>query len=139
MEGTVRHVWWILRIGLGAIFVVAGADKFFNLLTYWPMYVSELFANMMPVSAQTFMHVAGIGEMLVGLAMLSKPRLGGYLGAAWMLAVALNLITAGLYDLASRDVAIALGALSLALLSKAVHAAQIEHRHLVQHPAHAGT
>src|SRR5512139_2145669 len=99
MTPRLQRFWTIQRIGFGAIFVVSGADKFFNLLTYWPMYVSESFARMLPVSADTFMHGVGIIEILLGLAMLFKPttRLGADLTSLWMLGVAANLTMAGLY------------------------------------------
>lgn len=123
MDPRLHRFWSIQRIGFGAIFVVSGADKFLNLLTYWPMYVSESFARMLPVSAETFMRGVGVIEILLGLAMLIKPttRLGADLTSLWMLGVAVNLTTAGLYDLATRDIAIALGTFGLARLSTVIY------------------
>jgi uncharacterized membrane protein YphA (DoxX/SURF4 family) len=121
MDPRLQRLFWIQRIGFGAIFVVSGTDKFFNLLTYWPMYVSESFARMLPVSAETFMGGVGVIEILMGVAMLFKPvRLGAELTSLWMVGVAANLASAGLYDLATRDIAIALGTFGLARLSTVV-------------------
>jgi len=123
MDTRLQRLLWVQRIGFGAIFVVSGTDKFFNLLTYWPMYVSESFARMLPVSGETFMHGVGVIEILLGLAMLFKPttRLGADLASLWMLGVAVNLTTAGLYDLATRDIAIGLGTFGLGRLTTVVH------------------
>lgn len=121
MDPKVRHIWWTLRLGLGAIALLAGLDKFTNLMTYWPMYVSDTFAQLLPVSAQQFMYAVGGIEAAVGLAILiGFTRIGGYILAVWMSCIAVNLVTAGLYDLASRDVVIALTGLSLAKLTEAL-------------------
>lgn len=121
MDTRLHRLWWIQRIGFGAIFLVSGVDKFFNLLTYWPMYVGELAGRLLPVSADTFMHGVGIVEIGMGLAMLFRPvRLGAYLTSLWMIGVAVNLATAGLYDLATRDIAIAFGTYGLGRLSSVI-------------------
>lgn len=138
MNPKLNRLWWILRIGFGAIFVVSGTDKFLNLMTYWPMYVSETFAQVLPLSAQNFMYLVGIIELLTGLAILTKPtRIGAYVATAWMLGVAVNLLTAGLYDLAARDVAIGLGAFGLAQLTEVLHGVPASDRHRPHRPAHA--
>lgn len=109
-----------LRFGLGLGAFLAGLDKFFNLLTNWEMYLSPLATNVVPFSATTFMHIVGVIEMIAGLALLAGvTRLGGYVVAAWLLAIAVNLVTTGLfYDLAVRDVEIAIAAFTLARLSE---------------------
>jgi uncharacterized membrane protein YphA (DoxX/SURF4 family) len=113
--------WWALRAGLGATAFLAGLDKFFNLLADWPAYLSPLAAQALPISASSFMHVAGVIEMIVGAAILAgATRLGGYVAAAWLTAIALNLVTTGHYlDIAVRDVAIAIAAFTLARLTEA--------------------
>jgi len=113
--------WWALRIGLGLGPLLAGLDKFFNLLTDWGMYLSPLAEKIVPVSAPVFMRTVGVIEMAVGLLILAGwTRLGGYMLAAWLAAIAVNLVTTGMfYDLAVRDVEIALGAYTLAMLTEA--------------------
>ena len=121
-----NSAWWALRIGLGLGPFLAGLDKFFNILTDWKMYLSPVFEHLLPMSAGTFMHVVGIVEMIVGLAILTRwTRLGSYVAAAWLVAISINLVTTGMfYDLAVRDVEIAIGAYTLARLSEARAAAQ---------------
>jgi uncharacterized membrane protein YphA (DoxX/SURF4 family) len=113
--------WWALRAGLGATAFLAGLDKFFNLLADWPAYLSPLAAQLLPMSAASFMHVAGVIEMIVGAAILAGvTRLGGYAAAAWLTAIAVNLVTTGHYfDIAVRDVAMAIAAFTLARLTEA--------------------
>jgi uncharacterized membrane protein YphA (DoxX/SURF4 family) len=113
--------WWALRIGLGAAAFLAGLDKFFNLLADWPAYLSPLAAALLPISAQTFMHIVGVIEMIVGAAILGGyTALGGYVAAVWLASIAVNLVTTGRYfDIAVRDVAMAIAAFTLARLTEA--------------------
>jgi uncharacterized membrane protein YphA (DoxX/SURF4 family) len=120
-DTRIERVWWILRIGLGLAPFLAGLDKFFNLLADWPSYMSPLALRLLPFSASTFMHIVGVIEMIVGLAILTKwTRLGSYVAAVWLALIALELLTTGAhFDVAVRDVLIALSAYSLALLTEA--------------------
>ena len=58
--------------------------------------------------------------MIAGATILAGfTRLGGYLVAGWLLAVAASLVTTGIfYDLAVRDVVIAIAAFTLARMSE---------------------
>ncbi len=60
-------------------------------------------------------------EMLVGLAILTRwTRLGAYVASAWLLGIALNLLTTGaFFDIAVRDVVLAIAAVVLANLTEA--------------------
>src|SRR5438132_3626070 len=112
--------WWVLRIVLGLGPFLAGLDKYFNLLTNWTGYLSPLALRLLPVSGQTFMHIVGVIEMIVGLAILTKwTRLGAYVASAWLVAIAINLVSMGmLFDVAVRDVEMALAAFVLARLTE---------------------
>jgi uncharacterized membrane protein YphA (DoxX/SURF4 family) len=115
-----KTTWWVLRIGLGLGPFLAGLDKFFNILTDWTQYLSPLALRVVPVSAPVFMRAVGVVEMVVGLAVLAGlTRLGGYVVMAWLLAIAANLLTTGtFFDVAVRDVEIALSAFTLARLTE---------------------
>jgi uncharacterized membrane protein YphA (DoxX/SURF4 family) len=121
MKSQLETPWWSLRMVYGLIPIVAGADKFFNLLTDWPKYLSPLLAGMLPFSPDTFMQIVGVIEIAAGLLVLSKlTRIGGYVVSAWLVAIALNLLVSGQYlDVAARDLAMAVGAFVLAKLSEA--------------------
>jgi uncharacterized membrane protein YphA (DoxX/SURF4 family) len=120
MDQRLNSSWWALRIALGAAPFLAGLDKFFNLLTNWMMYLNPLALRVVPVAPGTFMRAAGVVEMIVGIAILTRwTRLGAYVAAAWLVGIALNLITMGAYfDVAVRDLLIAVAAFSLARLTE---------------------
>jgi len=113
--------WWALRVTLGAAAFLAGLDKFFNLLANWPAYLSPLAAHVVPMSIPTFMHVIGLVEMGVGaLIMVGYCQIGGYVAAIWLIGIAANLVSTGQYfDVAVRDVAMAVAAFTLARLTEA--------------------
>jgi hypothetical protein len=111
--------WWALRIGLGVGPIITGIDKYFNKLADWGMYLSPLATKVVPVSATTFMHVIGVVEIIAGLIVLSRwTKLGSYIVMFWLVGIAVNLLTTGMfYDLAMRDVEIAIGAFALSQLT----------------------
>ncbi len=120
-ERGLNSAWWALRIGLGVGPFLAGLDKFFNILTNWEMYLSPAAERLLPISGTAFMRTVGVVEMIVGLAILTRwTRLGSYVAAAWLVAIAANLVTTGMFfDLAVRDVEIAIAAYTLARLTEA--------------------
>ena len=111
--------WWALRVGLGVGPIITGIDKYFNKLADWSMYLSPLATKVVPVGATTFMHAVGLVEIIAGLIVLSRwTRIGSYVVMFWLLGIAVNLVTTGMfYDLAMRDVEIAIGAFALTQLT----------------------
>lgn len=111
--------WWALRIALGVVPILSGIDKYFNKLTDWGMYLSPYATKIVPVSTPTFMHVVGIVEIVAGLLVLSRwTKIGSYIVMLWLICIALNLLTTGMfYDIAVRDLEIAVGAFVLSQLS----------------------
>ena len=120
-DSRLDQAWWVLRIGLGVGPFLAGLDKYFNLLTNWTAYISPLVLKILPFSGQTFMHIVGVIEMIVALAILTKwTRLGSYLASVWLIGIAINLVSTGMFfDVAVRDVEMALAAFVLARLTEA--------------------
>ena len=118
-EGGLKTAWWVLRLGVGVGPILAGADKFFNRLTDWTMYLSPVVTKVVPVSATTLMHAVGVIEIVAGILVLTRwTRIASYIVALWLVAISVNLLTTGLfYDLAVRDVEIAVGAFALAQLT----------------------
>ena len=107
----------VLRVAFGLTATLAGLDKFFNVLADWSTYVSPLAAQLLPVSADTFMYAVGIIEVIVGAALLGvAPVVGAYVASAWLLLVAVNLLLGGFVDVAVRDVVMAVSAFALARL-----------------------
>jgi uncharacterized membrane protein YphA (DoxX/SURF4 family) len=119
-EEKLNGVWWLLRLGLGVGILLAGIDKFFDLLTTWSMYLSPLAESLLPVSPETFLRAVGVVEVALGIAVLTRwPRLGAYALAAWLLGIAVNLAIAGhFWDLVVRDLEVAASAFALARVTE---------------------
>ena len=111
---NLSSIYFPLRLTYGVVPVVAGLDKFFNVLTDWDKYLPAFAADILPVSPETFMLLVGVIEIVAGLAVLTWfTRLGAYVVLAWLVLIALNLIAAGYVDVAVRDVVMAVGAYTL--------------------------
>ena len=119
-EKKIYSAWWALRLTFGLVPFLAGLDKFFNILTDWAQYQSPLLQQFLPISETSFMYVVGVIEMILGLAILTRwTLLGSYVAMAWLVAIAANLLTTGKYfDIAVRDLAMAVAAYTLAVLTK---------------------
>src|SRR5688572_10352397 len=120
MSPKLNSAWWALRIGLGLAAFLAGLDKFFNILTDWGRYLSPMARELIPVSGDAFMRVVGVIEMAVGALILAGfARIGGYIVMLWLVGIAISLLTTGrFFDIAVRDVVMALAAFTLARLSE---------------------
>ena len=117
----VKSVWTVLRFTFCIVPIVAGLDKFTDLLTDWDMYLHPGIASMLPFSAHTFMQIVGVIEIIAGILVFAKPSIGGWVVMAWLICIALTLIASGKYfDVAVRDLVMSIGAMSLARLSKVV-------------------
>jgi uncharacterized membrane protein YphA (DoxX/SURF4 family) len=112
--------WLTSKVALGLMAFLAGIDKFLNLLTNWEQYVSPLAQRLLPFSSTTLMHLVGIIEIIVGLAILTKAtRIGAYVAAAWLVCIAVALVTTGhFFDIAVRDLELAVAAFVLAKLTE---------------------
>jgi len=130
---VVTSVWRTLWLVFGLVPVAAGADKFFDVLVYWPKYIAPLFTGMIPMSPQGFMHLVGVIEIVAGLGVLLSPWKAafGYIVAAWLTCIAVNLIAGRYFDIAVRDLAMALSAVSFARLTAVVpESASLRRRHM---------
>ena len=119
-----------LRVGLGLAALLAGLDKYVGSLADWPGYLAPAVASALPVSPAVFMRIVGIVEMAVGAAILTRwPRQGAWVAMAWLLAIAGNLVLTGrFFDVAVRDVEMAIAAFALVRLTEAHDdAARVSH------------
>src|SRR5215204_5571684 len=108
---------------LRTVFTIApiafGLDKFTNLLTDWPRYLAPWIDGLVPGTAQQAMYAVGVVEVLAGVVVAVAPRFGGWLVAAWLAGIILNLLTIpGFYDVALRDFGLLVGAVALARLAE---------------------
>ena len=116
-ETSTSPVQTILWIVYAAVPIVAGLDKFLNALTDWSQYLAEPFLGLIPMAPESFMMVVGVIEIAAGILVLFAPRVGGLVVAAWLVAIAFNLVVGGFYDIAVRDLSMAVGAWALSRLS----------------------
>ena len=108
----------ILRIGFTVAPVLFGLDKFANLLVDWPGYLAPWIDGIVPGTAQQAMYVVGVVEVVAGVVVAVIPRFGGWLVAAWLLGIIVNLLTyPGFYDIALRDFGLLVAAVALARLA----------------------
>ena len=110
----------ILRFGFTVAPIVAGLDKFLHLLTDWDKYLAPVVSSTLGIQPHTFMSIVGVIEIVAGVVVAVKPRFGGYLVAAWLFGIIVDLILLGGYlDVALRDLGLLLAALALARLADA--------------------
>jgi hypothetical protein len=116
LDNARRSLW----IALGLVPLLAGLDKFFNLLTNWEMYLNPLIPRITHLSAPTFMHIVGVIEIVAGILMFTRfTRYAAYIVMAWLLAIALQLVMMGrFFDIAVRDIVMSVGAFALAKLTE---------------------
>lgn len=106
---VVQTTHTLLKYLFTALPIIAGADKFTNFLAQWDAYLNPLALRIVPVSASTFMHLVGVIEIVAGILVFVRPRLGGFVVMGWLLAIALQLLVWGQFlDIAVRDIVIAL-------------------------------
>ena len=111
----------LLKLTFGIVPIVAGLDKFTNILTNWELYLNPFIAGLLPFSTSTFMMIVGVIEIVAGIIVLKKAELGGYIVAAWLTAIAITLLAGFNYmDVAVRDLVMAISAFVMARLSKLV-------------------
>ena len=115
--GPAYQAYRILQLGFVVAPIVAGLDKFTGLLTDWEQYLAPFIAD--AIGAGTFMAIVGVIEIVAGIGVAVKPRIFAYVVSAWLVGIIINLLLIpGFYDIALRDVGLALGALALGRLSE---------------------
>ncbi len=119
VSGSAFEAYQILRTAFVVAPIVAGLDKFFNLLVNWEQYLPPIANRIVGGYGHEFMLVVGVIEIVAGLGVAFKPKVFAYVVAAWLLLIVVNLLMIpGYYDVALRDFGLALGALALARLSR---------------------
>jgi hypothetical protein len=121
-DSAAHHAFLLLRTVFTVAPVLFGLDKFFGLLTDWEQYLAPQIDALIPGTAHQAMLAVGVVEILAGLLVAVLPRIGGYVVAAWLAGIIVNLLLiGGFYDIALRDFGLLVGALALARLAPAVN------------------
>src|SRR6478752_5364980 len=118
LHDPVHQAFLLLRAAFTVAPIVFGLDKFFNLLTDWPGYLAPWIDSIVPGTAQQAMYAVGVVEIAAGILVAVRPLIGGYVVAAWLAGIIVNLVLIpGFYDVALRDFGLLLAALALTRLA----------------------
>lgn len=113
-----HQAFLLLRTGFAVAPVLFGLDKFINLMTDWEQYLAPWVDSIVPGDAGQAMIAVGVIEIVAGILVAVRPAIGGYVVAAWLAGIIINLVSMGeYYDIALRDFGLLLGALALARLA----------------------
>ncbi|HEY4618962.1 MAG TPA: hypothetical protein VIH09_12275 [Flavobacterium sp.] len=121
LQQAIKPTFILLKFTFGLLPIVAGLDKFTNILTDWEQYINPTLTGMLPFSAHTFMIIVGVIEIVAGIVVFIKTEIGGYVVSAWLALIALTLLVSFSYvDVAVRDLVMAISAFSMARIAKFV-------------------
>ena len=111
-------IYRTLKLVFGLVPIIAGLDKFTNILVHWDKYLAQPIAHIIPMSPRAFMDVVGIIEIIAGIGVLLTPwtRVFAWIVGLWLIGIAIDLVIAGYYDIAVRDVVMAISSFCLARL-----------------------
>ena len=113
-----RDIQTIMKLTYGIVPIVAGLDKFTNLLADWPSYIHPGLLSILPVSGKAFIMVVGIIEIVAGILVFAKPKIGAAVVCAWLVLIGVSLLASGKFlDVAVRDLVMAVGAFALVKLT----------------------
>jgi hypothetical protein len=135
------QVFMLLRIGFVVAPILFGLDKFFNWTVDWTQYLAPWIDDIVPGSAQDFMYFVGVVEIAAGLLVLAVPWIGGFVVAAWLGGIVVNLLTNNppeYYDIALRDFGLFLAALALGRLAWAYRTVPAPKHTPSTEPVHRG-
>lgn len=117
-SSAVQKVTTIMRWTYSLVPILAGLDKFTHILVNWDQYLAPVVTDVIPMEPHSFMSIVGVIEIIAGILVFIRPRMGSLVVAGWLLGIVINLLLAGnYYDVAVRDAVMAVGAFSLFLLS----------------------
>lgn len=114
------QAFWLLRVGFTVAPILFGLDKYSHVLVNWDRYLAPAIVRQTPWTAHQIMYAVGAIEIIAGLLVAIRPRLGGYVVAAWLAGIIVNLLLIpGFYDVALRDFGLFIAAVALARLGSA--------------------
>jgi hypothetical protein len=118
-QNPAYQAYFVLYIGFIVAPLIAGIDKFFDVLVNWDQYLAPIVTRIIPVATHTFMQAVGVIEIVAAVLVAVKPRFGAYIVMLWLWGIIVNLLLVpGYYDIALRDFGLSLGALALGRLAQ---------------------
>ena len=104
----------LLRIGFTVAPILFGIDKFAHVLVNWDIYLAPRINDIVPGTAHQAMYAVGVIEIIAGLVVAIRPKIGGLIVTAWLAGIIVNLLLIpDYYDIALRDFGLLLAALTL--------------------------
>ncbi len=114
----IKPIFNLLKLVFTIVPIVAGLDKFFNILCDWTQYLNPMILDILPFSGETFMMIVGVIEILAGILVFVKPKIGGLVVSVWLTLIAISLLIGWTYaDVAVRDLVMAISAFSMSRLA----------------------
>ena len=114
----IKPIFNLLKLVFTIVPIVAGLDKFFNILCDWTQYLNPMILDILPFSGETFMMIVGVIEILAGILVFVKPKIGGLVVSVWLTLIAISLLIDWTYaDVAVRDLVMAISAFSMSRLA----------------------
>jgi hypothetical protein len=118
LKQNVLPIFNTLKFTFVVIPVVAGLDKFTNILCDWTQYINPSLADALPFSSGTFMMLIGVIEIIAGILVFVMPKMGGLVVSAWLVLIAVSLLAGWNFaDVAVRDLVMAVSAFSMSRLA----------------------
>jgi len=87
-------------------------------LSDWVQYLPTTVAELLPLDTSIFMMIVGVVEIFAGILVLIKVKTGSLVVASWLILIAILLVVNGQFDIAIRDIVLAISAYCLFLISK---------------------
>ena len=114
----IKPIFNLLKLVFTIVPIVAGLDKFFNILCDWTQYLNPMILDILPFSGETFMMIVGVIEILAGILVFVMPKIGGLVVSVWLTLIAISLLIGWTYaDVAVRDLVMAISAFSMSRLA----------------------
>ncbi|WP_343558906.1 hypothetical protein [Sphingobacterium sp.] len=121
LKQNVQPIFNTLKFTFTIVPVVAGLDKFTNILCDWAQYINPSITGILPFSGTTFMMIIGVIEIIAGILVFVNPKVGGLIVSAWLTLIALTLLAGwNFVDVAVRDLVMAITAFSMTRLASIV-------------------
>lgn len=118
LKPSVTPIFNLLKLTFIIVPIVAGLDKFFNILCDWTQYINPTMLDLLPFSGATFMMIVGVIEIAAGILVFVMPKIGGLVVSVWLILIALSLLVGWNFaDVAIRDLVMAISAFSMARLA----------------------
>src|SRR3954462_12140275 len=92
LNDPAAQAFWLLRAGFTVAPILFGLDKFAHVLVNWDRYLAPFIVRQTPWPAHQIMYAVGAIEIVAGLLVAVRPRLGSYVVAAWLAGIIVNLL-----------------------------------------------